>query len=72
MSQHPNFLHPHYPNHVCKLKNALYSLKQALKAWYSHLSSNLIELEFQDSKADTSLFILRNATLTMFVLVDDN
>jgi hypothetical protein len=44
-------------------------LKQALRAWYSRLSSKLIELGFKISKDDNSLFYVNNSELTMFILV---
>jgi hypothetical protein len=56
MQQPPCYEDPARPNYVCKLDKALYGLKQAPRAWYSRLSSKLIALDFQASKADTSLF----------------
>jgi len=44
-------------------------LKQAPRAWFARLSNKLHELGFTSSKADSSLFILRTSSLTMFVLV---
>jgi hypothetical protein len=69
MTQPPGFQHPQYPHHVCKLNKALYGLKQAPRAWFSRLSSRLLELGFHGSQSDTSLFISRTTTLTMFVLI---
>jgi hypothetical protein len=57
------------PNYVCKLEKALYRLKQAPRAWYSKLSSKLVELGFKASKTDTSLFYLNTSKLVMFILV---
>ena len=34
MAQPKGFIDPHFPNHVLYLKKALYSLKQAPRAWY--------------------------------------
>jgi len=45
-----------FQQHVFKLNNALYSLKQALRAWYECLSSFLLENGFQRVKVDTTLF----------------
>jgi hypothetical protein len=64
MTQPPGYQHPQYPHHVCKLQNALYGLKQAPRAWFSRLSSRLLELGFQ-----TSLFIQRTTAFTMYVLI---
>ena len=41
--------------HVCKLKKALYSLKQARRTWYSRIDSFLSSLGFTKRKADSSL-----------------
>jgi len=69
MHQPPGFEDPEKPNFVCKLDKALYGLKQAPRAWYSRLSDKLIQLGFQASKADTSLFYFSNGGITMFILV---
>ena len=50
-------------------QQSLYGLKQALRAWFSRLSSRLLKLGFHGSKSDTSLFIFHTTTLTMFVLI---
>lgn len=57
MSQPPSFVNAMHPNAVCLLKKALYGLKQAPRAWLHRLSSCLLELGFQGSKSDSSLFI---------------
>jgi histone deacetylase 1/2 len=54
---------------ICKLDKALYSLKQAPRAWYARLSTKLQHLGFIPSKADTSLFFFTKPEVTMFVLV---
>nr|GEX59510.1 retrovirus-related Pol polyprotein from transposon TNT 1-94 [Tanacetum cinerariifolium] len=46
VSQPEGFIDPEFPNHVYRLKKALYSLKQAPRAWYDKLSSFLIEHGF--------------------------
>jgi hypothetical protein len=67
MTQPPGFIHPQYPQHLCKLQKALYGLKQAPQ--YSRLSSQLIDFGFQGSKSDSSLFMYKTVALTMFVLI---
>jgi hypothetical protein len=54
MQQLPGYEDPARSNYVCKLDKALYGLKQSPRALYSRLSSKLIALGFQASKADTS------------------
>jgi hypothetical protein len=54
---------------VCKLQKALYGLKQAHRAWYSWLSTKLLEMGFVGSKSDQSLFLFNIDSLVMFVLV---
>lgn len=46
MAQPSGFIHPQYPHAVCKLQKALYGLKQAPRAWYSRLSTRLLETGF--------------------------
>jgi hypothetical protein len=38
VKQPPGFEDSKFPNHVYKLEKALYSLKQAPRAWYEHLT----------------------------------
>jgi hypothetical protein len=69
IQQPPGFSHPQFPQHLYKLDKALYGLKQAPRAWFSRLSSRLIELGFHASKSDTSLFIFKSSALTIFILI---
>ncbi|GJZ93744.1 retrovirus-related pol polyprotein from transposon TNT 1-94, partial [Tanacetum coccineum] len=52
------FMDPDNPNHVYKLKKALYSLKQAPYTWYDMLSSFLISQDFSKASVDPTMFIL--------------
>lgn len=70
MRQPPGFQDSAKPkNYICKLKKALYGLKQAPKAWHSRLTGKLIELGFKASVADSSLFILKNREITIYMLI---
>ncbi|GJY66773.1 retrovirus-related pol polyprotein from transposon TNT 1-94 [Tanacetum coccineum] len=44
--QPDGFVDPNFPNHVYRLKKALYGLKHAPRAWYDKLYSFLIEHQF--------------------------
>ncbi|GJY17483.1 retrovirus-related pol polyprotein from transposon TNT 1-94 [Tanacetum coccineum] len=61
------------PNHVYRLKKALYRLKQAPRAWYDKLSSFLIEHHFTKGTVDPTLFTRRHEedTLLVQIYVDD-
>nr|GEV49160.1 retrotransposon protein, putative, unclassified [Tanacetum cinerariifolium] len=60
VSQSDRFVDLDNPNHVYKLKKALYRLKQAPRAWYDMLSSFLISQDFSKGSVDPTLFIRRN------------
>ncbi|GJS46355.1 retrovirus-related pol polyprotein from transposon TNT 1-94 [Tanacetum coccineum] len=56
VSQLDKFVDLEFPNHVYLLNKALYGLKQAPRAWYSKLSSFLIEHHFTKGIVDPTLF----------------
>ncbi|XP_028100626.1 uncharacterized protein LOC114299990 [Camellia sinensis] len=62
----PSAAHPHQ---VCLLKKAIYSLKQAPRAWYSIFSTFLLSQGFINSHCDNSLFIQRITSTIIIVLV---
>ncbi|CAM8885812.1 unnamed protein product [Rhodiola kirilowii] len=69
MQQPPGFENPHFPSHVCKLQRAIYGLKQSPRAWYARLSDRLHQLGFTSSRADTSLFLFHQDSVSIFMLV---
>ncbi|KAK2985183.1 hypothetical protein RJ640_010472 [Escallonia rubra] len=73
MEQPPGFHDPNFPSHVCRLKRALYRLKQAPHAWFERLSIFLLNLGFFCSESDPSLFTFHciKGTLLLLVYVDD-
>ena len=73
VEQPPGFESFNFPNHVFKLKKAIYGLKQTPRAWYERLSKFLISSGFKMGKIDTTLFIkLReNDILIVQIYVDD-
>lgn len=73
MAQPQGFIDPQHPHHVCRLKKALYGLRQAPLAWFQRFSRFLVALGFQQSRCDTSLFFLHRGSSVIFLLlyVDD-
>lgn len=69
MSQPPGFVHPQFPNHICKLRKSLYGLKQAPRAWYMELTQFLLTFGFRKSMADASLFIYTHDSVTCYFMV---
>ncbi|GJU26496.1 retrovirus-related pol polyprotein from transposon TNT 1-94 [Tanacetum coccineum] len=56
VSQPEGFVNQENPNHVFRLKKALYRLKQALRAWYYLLSKFLLIQKFIKGVVDMMLF----------------
>ncbi|RVW54772.1 Retrovirus-related Pol polyprotein from transposon RE1 [Vitis vinifera] len=73
MEQPPGYVDPRHPLHVCKLKKALYDLKQAPRAWFQRFSSFLLKLGFFCSRAYTSLFVftMKDDLIYLLLYVDD-
>nr|GEV40245.1 retrovirus-related Pol polyprotein from transposon TNT 1-94 [Tanacetum cinerariifolium] len=67
ISQSNVFVDQDNPNHVYKLKKALYGLKKAPRAWYDMLSSFLISQDFSKGSIDLTLFIRRNGNDLLLV-----
>lgn len=69
MTQPPGFIDTDRPHHVCRLKKPIYGLKQAPRAWYMSLKNHLLDIGFQNSLADTSLFTYKSGSSHTFILV---
>ncbi|XP_020692385.1 uncharacterized protein LOC110106744 [Dendrobium catenatum] len=69
MKQPPGFHDVLYPHHVCRLKKAIYGLKQSPRQWYATLSAHLQDFGFQFSLADPSLLTYHSGTVRLYILI---
>ena len=60
-------------NRVCHLRRALYSLKQAPRAWFAKFSSTISRLGYMTSHYDSALFLCRTdkGTILLLQYMDD-
>ncbi|GKA24961.1 retrovirus-related pol polyprotein from transposon TNT 1-94 [Tanacetum coccineum] len=61
------------PNHVYRLKKALYELKQAPKAWYNRLKAFLIKHDYTMGMVDNTLFTKKKTfeIIIIQIYIDD-
>ncbi|GJY30660.1 reverse transcriptase domain-containing protein, partial [Tanacetum coccineum] len=73
VSQPGGFVEPYNPNHVYRLKKALYGLKKAPRPWCDLLSSFMLSQGFSKGTVDPTLFISRKGKdiLLLQIYVDD-
>lgn len=69
MAQPLGFLDTDVPFYVCKLQKSLHGLKQNPRAWFSRLSTHLLDLGFTGSKNDSSLFIWHHGVHIRLILI---
>jgi hypothetical protein len=69
MKQPPGFVDCDHPIYICKLDKSLYGLKQSPRAWFSNLSSKLLQLDFKAFKVDVSLFIFSMAGIQIYMMI---
>jgi hypothetical protein len=67
--QPTGFVDPAHSDLVCHLCMSLYGLQQAPRAWYSQFATYLTTLGFIEAKSDTSLFIFRRGSDTIYLLL---
>ncbi|CAM8921066.1 unnamed protein product [Rhodiola kirilowii] len=60
VAQPKGFEDPHYPDHVYKLKKALYGLNQAPRAWYERLTQFLMSMGYTRGGIDKTMFVKRD------------
>lgn len=61
-------------NKVCRLKKAIYGLKQSPRTWFGSLTHVMVSLGYKQSQGDHTLFIkhAQNGKLTLLlVYIDD-
>ncbi|KAJ0441434.1 putative RNA-directed DNA polymerase [Helianthus annuus] len=58
-----------HPEYVCKLKKAIYGLKQSPRAWYGKIAEFLEQNGYQLTSADSSLFVKKLGEKVVFILV---
>ena len=60
-------------SHVCRLKRALYSLKQAPCAWYNRIESYFTRLSLTKSEVDANLYhiVVDGKILIIVIYVND-
>lgn len=69
MVELPEFIDSVQCDYVCKLQKSLYGPRQVPRAWFHQLSTFLLQLGFQASKANTSLFIYKEGNIQCFILI---
>lgn len=71
MHQPPGFVHFDSVGQplVCRMKKALYGLRQAPRAWFDKLNQFLVSIGFIVSKSDASLFIRITTEVVLYILV---
>uniref|UniRef100_A0A2N9HDI4 Reverse transcriptase Ty1/copia-type domain-containing protein n=1 Tax=Fagus sylvatica TaxID=28930 RepID=A0A2N9HDI4_FAGSY len=69
MQQPTGYVDSTHPTHVCKLQKSIYGLKQAPRAWFESFTTQLLNLGFQPSSADSSLFIYKDGPIIAFLLL---
>lgn len=73
MTQPQGFVSSQYPTHVCKLKKAIYGLRQAPRSWYSRFSMFIVSQGFKLCHLDNSLFVKRSnkSIIILLIYIDD-
>ena len=73
IEQPKDFVEHNKETHMCRLKKALYRLKQAPRAWYEHIDTYLQKMGFVKSEADANLYylVVGGEILILVLYVDD-
>ncbi|XP_071704731.1 uncharacterized protein [Rutidosis leptorrhynchoides] len=73
MEQPEGFVNPKYPNKVCKLKRAIYRLKQASRSWNLRFDEKIKEFDFIQNEDDICVYKRASGSIVVFLIlyVDD-
>ncbi|PKU78730.1 Retrovirus-related Pol polyprotein from transposon TNT 1-94 [Dendrobium catenatum] len=69
MKQPSGFVDNTHPHYVCRLKKAIYGLKQSPRQWYATLSQHLYQFGFKVSAADPSLLVYHSGSISLYILI---
>jgi hypothetical protein len=69
MDQAPRFIEEGKEHLKCKLKKAIYGLKQSGREWYKDMDATLLSNGFVRSQADHSLYVKQSSKLLLIVIV---
>ncbi|PKU81867.1 Retrovirus-related Pol polyprotein from transposon TNT 1-94 [Dendrobium catenatum] len=69
MKQPKGFEDSTHPNHICRLRKAIYGLRQAPRQWYTTFTKFLLNIGFVHSHADPSMLLLHRDEFQVYLLV---
>jgi hypothetical protein len=69
MEQPQGYNNKSQSNSICRLHKAIYGLKQAPRAWFTRLSTFLLDIGFKASLVDNSLLVLISSAVQIYMLV---